>query len=253
MGSTISFSVLSRGKRLGPMHWGHASSEDLSQEEHPIALYPDEMGISSGSAVVDHKTPLVLQRRENPHTEFSHTMIWIKKLPRKLTWKHKHCLLAGRSMTWTKYEGNPVIENLPFEILETQKCFGMMNENSGCLFWLHSKKSCSTLLPPLKTGPTRLILVKQWTSRRLGMPDSSLTGTREKNKMGNARKYNLVDPMAVAPPVFADFDGKKLARSRICSPTDNDNNYWIDFGQDNYAGVTWQNKTLDNGNKLFIG
>ncbi|MCB0398481.1 MAG: hypothetical protein KDD26_02460, partial [Winogradskyella sp.] len=39
----------------GPMHWGHASSEDLYHwEHHPIALYPDKLGnIFSGCAVID--------------------------------------------------------------------------------------------------------------------------------------------------------------------------------------------------------
>ena len=29
--------------------------------------------------------------------------------------------------------------------------------------------------------------------------------------------------------------------------------FWVDFGRDNYAGVTWQNIQRDNGNSLFIG
>ena len=52
----------------GPMHWGHATSEDLKNwNNEPIALEPDELGyIFSGSAVVDHNNSSGLGTAENP-------------------------------------------------------------------------------------------------------------------------------------------------------------------------------------------
>src|SRR6056300_207029 len=44
------------GNQWGPMHWGHASTENLvTWKEHDIALYPDSaLGyIFSGSAILD--------------------------------------------------------------------------------------------------------------------------------------------------------------------------------------------------------
>ena len=51
----------------GPMHWGHAISDDLIKWEHlKIALFPDEDGtIYSGSALPDTKNVSGLQKNEN--------------------------------------------------------------------------------------------------------------------------------------------------------------------------------------------
>lgn len=52
----------------GPMHWGHAISEDLLHWTHkPIALYPDELGyIFSGSCVYDKDNVSGFGTKENP-------------------------------------------------------------------------------------------------------------------------------------------------------------------------------------------
>ena len=59
----------------GPMHWGHAISNDMiSWKEQPIAIYPDEKGyIFSGSAVVDkNNTSGFGKRWEDPHCGHFH-------------------------------------------------------------------------------------------------------------------------------------------------------------------------------------
>ena len=90
----------------GPMHWGHAVSEDLLHWEYlPAALAPDEIydrdGCFSGSAVElpDGRqllmyTGVVRERQPNGgHTEVQ-----------------TQCLAVGDGMDYEKYENNPVLD-----------------------------------------------------------------------------------------------------------------------------------------------
>ncbi|HHX53618.1 MAG TPA: hypothetical protein GX704_01805 [Clostridiales bacterium] len=57
------------GTTWGNMHWGHATSEDLTHwTEHKIALYPDPDAhtIFSGCAIVDHDNVSGLGKKNNP-------------------------------------------------------------------------------------------------------------------------------------------------------------------------------------------
>lgn len=90
----------------GPMHWGHAVSEDLLHWEYlPAALAPDERydqgGCFSGSALMlpDGRqllmyTGVVMERQKNGEMREVQTQ----------------CLAVGNGMDYEKYEQNPVLD-----------------------------------------------------------------------------------------------------------------------------------------------
>ena len=91
----------------GNMHWGHAVSKDLIHwEELPIALYPDEHGtMFSGSAVIDYKNTAGFNKGKTP----AMVALYTTDNPEKQLQCIAYSLDKGR--TWTKYEGNPVIDS----------------------------------------------------------------------------------------------------------------------------------------------
>ncbi len=94
------------GWNWGNMHWGHATSSDLVHwEEHPEALYPDEMGpMFSGSAVVDWKNTSGFGKGGEPPLVLIYTAAGNPTV---------QCIaysLDGR--TFTKYAANPVIKQI---------------------------------------------------------------------------------------------------------------------------------------------
>jgi levanase/fructan beta-fructosidase len=50
-----------------------------------------------------------------------------------------------------------------------------------------------------------------------------------------------------------DFDGKTFTLDDSMQDLGEDHHYWLDFGKDNYAGVTWANIPEEDGRHLFIG
>ena len=99
----------------GPMHWGHAISEDLVHWEHmPIALYPDSLGwIFSGSAVYDEKNTSGLgQDGKGPLVAiFSHHSQAVEMTGSD---KYQYQSIAysnDKGRSWTMYDGNPVVPN----------------------------------------------------------------------------------------------------------------------------------------------
>ncbi|KOU68088.1 hypothetical protein ADK57_15405, partial [Streptomyces sp. MMG1533] len=90
------------------MSWGHAVSKDLVHwEELPLALsHDDEEMVFSGSAVVDWDNSTGFGTKENP------PMVAIYTSAYKDGGKQSQSLAysTDRGRTWTKYQGNPVID-----------------------------------------------------------------------------------------------------------------------------------------------
>ena len=103
------------GNKWGPMHWGHAISTDMVEwKEQPIALYPDDLGyIFSGSAVVDlqntsgfgtgGQVPIIAM--------FTYHNMDIEKAKGIDVESQAIAYSLDEGLTWTKYSGNPVIQN----------------------------------------------------------------------------------------------------------------------------------------------
>lgn len=222
----------------GPMHWGHATSRDLlTWEHHPIALYPDELGyIFSGSMAYDKentsgfgkdgKTPMVaMYTNHDPDGKYECQSI-------------AYSLDGG--FTFTGYEGNPVIDNP-----------GIADFRDPKVFW-NKKKNCWSMI--LAADDCAFFYVskdlKSWEKTgEFGREENLINSTWEccdifPIQTEEGEKWVLIVSMIARPNVGAaatqyfvgDFDGDNFYDTEKAKEP-----LWVDFGCDNYAGVTFHN------------
>ncbi len=248
----------------GPMHWGHASSKDMvNWEEQPIALYPDDMGyIFSGSAVVDHnntsgfgkdgKTPII--------AIFTHHNAEKAKAKQIDVETQSIAYSLDEGMTWTKYKGNPVIENPEIRDFRDPKVIWDDNTQQ----WIMALAAQNNVR--FYASPN----LKDWSYlSNFGFDKGHFGGVWEcpdlfPLKVANSDETKWVLFVSINPGgpnkgsatqyFIGDFNGTDFILDEgFAQDLKDKNDFWIDFGRDNYAGVTWQNTQRENGNKLFIG
>jgi len=249
----------------GPMHWGHAVSKDLIHWENlPIALYPDDLGhIFSGSAVVDWSNTSGLGKDGQPPliAIFTHHEMELEKVG---TNNHQYQSIAfshdnGRSLI--KYSGNPVLPNLnnikdfrdPKVIWDKIRKHWLMvlattdhskfYSSKNLIDWTHLSNwgspygehngvwECPDLFPMRveETGEEKWVLLQS-------INPGGLNG-------GSATQYFV-----------GDFDGEKfILDEKFEKEVTNGHAIWIDYGRDNYAGVTWSDIPDEDGRRIFIG
>lgn len=238
----------------GPMHWGHAVSKDMVHWEHkPIALYPDEHGlIFSGSAVVDKKnTSGFAKDGETPLVAiFTYHSMEGEKAGKKDFQTQGIAYSLDNGETWVKYEGNPVIGNSGIKDFRDPKVFWHEESQNWILALVagdHAKFYKSNDL-------------KEWKHLSdFGKRQGAHGGVWEcpdlfplKVEGSNEEKWVLIISINPGAPnggsgtqyFIGEFDGKKFI-------SDQKEVKWLDFGTDNYAGVTYNN--TPNGERIFIG
>lgn len=236
------------GMEWGPMHWGHATSPDLvSWKEQPIALFPDSLGyIFSGSAVIDANNTAGFGKNAMVAIFTHHDPIAEKKA----TNKHQNQSLAyslDEGKTWKKYDRNPVLKNpgipdfrdpkvswheatkkwvmtlatkdrITFFSSPNLKDWTKLSEFGEKLGAHGGVWECPDLFPLTLNGKTHWVLL---VSINPGGPNG-----------GSATQYFV-----------GQFDGKTFTPQTTTQK-------WIDWGTDDYAGVTFAGT---GARKIFLG
>ena len=235
----------------GPMHWGHAVSKDLIHwKEQPVALYPDSIGyIFSGSAVVDKnntsgfgkngKAPLVaIFTQHDPVGE---------KAGANNFQNQSIAYSLDNGNTWIKYKGNPVIKNP-----------GITDFRDPKVMWYEEEKKWVMILA-VKDHVSFYSSadLKEWNKESdFGKDVGAHGGVWECPDLftlnDNGKKIWIVS-VSINPGApnggsgtqyfTGNFNGKTFTTSDTTTK-------WIDYGPDDYAGVTWSNT---DDKKIFLG
>ena len=231
------------GSMWGNMSWGHAVSTDLTSWTYlPVALSPDSLGaIFSGSAVID---------KDNTAGFGKDAMIAIFTSAGKVQ-AQSIAYSTDKGRTFTKYAQNPVLPNpgitdfrdpkVSWNELSGQWVMALATKQTVTFFGSHNLKNwtklsefgegigshaavweCPDLFPMTYQNKTKWVLL---VSLNPGGPNG-----------GSATQYFI-----------GDFDGKTFTPDALPYPL------WLDYGRDNYAGVTFNNIPQTDGRRIFMG
>ena len=235
----------------GPMHWGHAVSKNMIQWEHlPIALYPDSLGyIFSGSIVVDFDNTSGFGKNGKPPliAIFTHHDPKGEREGRSDFQNQSIAYSNDDGKAWIKYENNPVIKNPGIKDFRDPKVM-WYEKDKKWIMTLATKDHITFYSSPN---------LKQWEresefGENIGAhggvwecPDLFPLKYKRKTVWVLIVNLNPGGPNKGSATQYflGDFDGKRFT----AFTTDTK---WVDYGPDEYAGVTWSNT---NRRKIFLG
>ncbi|MBT2733884.1 glycoside hydrolase family 32 protein [Bacillus sp. ISL-7] len=245
------------GTTWGPMHWGHAVSKNLIHwEQLPIALYPDEHGeIFSGSAVVDwNNTSGLFQNGPGLVAIYTSADNYPDSdRPRQ---RQSLAYSTDNGRTWTKFEGNPVLSDVNITDYRDPKVFWHEETNKWVMV-LATEQSIT-----IYTSPN----LKDWEfASEFGNNAGSHDGVWECPDLfqlpvdGN----ESIQKWVLLVSIGDNHDFKEGSRTQYFigqfdgTTFVNDNSdetiLWMDYGRDNYAGVSWSDIPAEDGRRIYIG
>jgi fructan beta-fructosidase len=230
----------------GNMSWGHSVSENLIDWQHlPVAIEcTDTTGIFSGSAVVDYTNSSGFGSLENPPLVAIYTVH-----QNDGSNQSQHIAYSlDEGLTWIKYADNPILD------------LGMKDFRDPKVSWDESSNSwLMTIAKPLEfkiaffTSPD----LKSWKHLSDFGPLGAVGGCWECPDLfplptpSSEVKWVLLvslNPGGIAGGsgtqyFIGDWDGERFT-------TDQNSTKWIDYGRDNYAGVTFHN--APDNRRIFL-
>jgi sucrose-6-phosphate hydrolase SacC (GH32 family) len=230
----------------GNMSWGHAVSSDLVTWQHlPVAIACTETtGIFSGSAVVDERNTSGFGSIENPPMVAIYTVHQNDESNQS-----QHIAYSlDEGLTWTKYADNPVLDLGMKDFRDPKVTWD--GDNNRWLMTIAKPKEFKIAFfssPDLKNwehlsdfGPLGA------TGGVWECPDlHSLTTSSGEEKWVLLVSLNPggVTGGSGTQYFIGDWDGHTFT-------TNQSSTLWIDYGRDNYAGVTFNH--VPNNRRIFL-
>ena len=237
------------GDQWGNMSWGHATSKNLSQwEEHPVAIeYTPTHAVFSGSMVVDYFNTTGFGSVENPamvaiFTEHQHD-------EERQVQSLAYSLDGGE--TWKRYEANPVLDLEMKHFRDPKVAWNRVNE---CWIMSVVKPQEETVCFYASDN------LKEWQLLSEFSAQGSAAGIWECPDLfpldvdGDSSNTKWVLFISVNPGgvtggsgtfyFIGDWNGKGFIPDDV-------EMRWLDYGRDNYAGVTFND--APDSRKIYLG
>jgi fructan beta-fructosidase len=239
------------GTMWGHMSWGHAVSKDmLHWKELPVAIPESEdEGIFSGSAVYDVNNTSGLGTKENPPL----VAIYTSNSDTKKIQSQSIAYSIDKGRTFIKFSKNPVLD-LKMANFRDPKVFWDAERGN----WVMVVVKASEKKVAIFTSPNLISWSHQSDFGPLGAQggDWECPDLVQLSVDGDKTKKSWVMLVSLNPGgieggsgtqyFVGNFDGENFTPSQNYEKPQ-----WLDYGRDNYAGVTFSN--MPDSRKVLIG